>query len=106
MLLCQYTLTSTTSSFLLIEILNKSHNNPQVHRYKKLVLWADKSLPGKNIFNTLKACLLLCSKQRTIKIYKYQNVRGPHYKALWVAFLTGQLFSVNGRWTKYKYREL
>jgi len=90
---------------LLIEVLNKSHNNPQVHRYKELVLWADKSLSGKNVLNTLKACLLLCSKW-TVKIYKYQNVSGPHYKALWTAFLTGQLYSVNGRWMKYKYREL
>jgi hypothetical protein len=95
---------------LLIEVLNKddnnnNNNNLQVHKYKKLVLWADKSLTGKNAFNTLKACLILCSKW-TVKIYKYQNVSGPHYKALWAASLTGLLYSVSGRWMKYKYREL
>jgi hypothetical protein len=51
---------------------------------------------------TLKAYLFLCSKWRTVKFYKY----GPHYTALWAAFLTGLLYSVSCRWMKYKHREL
>jgi hypothetical protein len=74
---------------LLIEVLNT--DNLQAHNYKKLVLWADKLLTGKNAFNILQACLLLCSKQRAVKIYKYHNVSGPHYKVFWAEFLTGLL---------------
>ena len=101
MLLSKFTMISVPSCLLLTASLTKGQNNVQVDNYTYIeqaykaeknwmVLWADMSLTGKNVFSILQK--YSCFKTRTVKFYKYRNINGPITKlcrlCMWQSWCT------------------